>query len=180
METTAIHEAGHVCAVLAMPIREAIIQSRIFEKGGNWFGDTTLDYAKVKLADDVIERCDFAKSIAGPLIQLKLKPNSVPDEVREPIEKHGFLDGIWWILKNAPKTQINWHSDIKTWINARHFQIPGWQKYYDVEKAVRHWFESGETVAQINETAKLLTAKLVLDAQALLAIDHTKIPNLQA
>lgn len=179
METTAIHEAGHVCAVLALPIREAIHHARIFEVNGKWFGDTTVDYAKVELPRDVLDRCDFAKSIAGPLIQLKLKRESVTEEVRGPVEKYGFLDGIWWIYENAPKTKMNWHTDIQTWINARRFQIPNWQRYYDVEKAVINWGDRGETIAQINETAKLLSAILVLDSITLLSIDLTKIPSLQ-
>lgn len=175
----ATHEAGHLCAILKMPIRKCIVQARIFQEVGAWRGDCLVEQ-KCLAAIDKNGVYDFAKSIAGPITQIQLFPETIPVAVTNAIlVQGGLLSGYWWLYNNSPKTKTNWHSDMETWLRFRKFTPRGFDLngFYETERQVSQWIANPATRISIKRIADKLIADECLQRDGLLEIDVGAVPD---
>lgn len=174
----ATHEASHLCAILKTPIRECILEARIFQGADGWRGDCRVD-SKCLPGIDKNGVYDFAKNIAGPIGQIQLFPDTIPIAIAEAIKiRGGLLSGYWWIYNNLPDTKVNWHSDMATWLKWRKFTPPEFDLhgFYETEKQMWSWIGNPLTRSGIQEIADRLIANEQLGRNQLLEINLNDVP----
>lgn len=176
----ATHEAGHALAILVSPIREHILSAKIFEVGGEWFGEVRLDQCDRRIEDS---HCvsEFAKDIAGPVVQNLYFPGSSGPAIQKLIESEkGVLAAIGKAYRGKLPIKINWIKDMSNWIRvAGANNIRGFDsKYLEVEQSLNAFSGDPDVVAIINSMAALLVTRPELNRKQLLDIPIEHLPKL--
>lgn len=182
-ETVATHEAGHVLAILRFPIRNHIVETRLFLQDDEWRGTTTIEGNRTDV--DPTGIYEFAKGLAGPITQLHFYPHSPSPELGKLLkETGGLVNAMRHVLENDLKIESNWWHDLETWrvyclrCLQQKREING-TSYLAVEKALARDIENDAVKATIQELAARLLRDESVDRRELLAIKIDRLPELR-
>jgi hypothetical protein len=180
-EVVATHEAGHVLVILRSPLRNHILQARVYLKDDEWRGETELQGERGKV--DPIGVYEFAKGLAGPVTQLHFYPKS-PDEDWVEVLKasKGLLDAARHIVEKKLPIKSNWWPDLLHWtqycrrcLDAKRPICA--ESYFKVEEEINRVLTQDSAKALVQDLAARLTKEGCLGREELLAIPTKQLPE---
>jgi hypothetical protein len=178
-EVVAAHETGHTIIALATPLRDYVVDARVFfcREHDEWHGEIRFDGRDRKNADPHTVY-EFAKSLAGPLAQLHFFPRSSGDDLAELIqESGGLLQAAKRVLKEKRDIHTNWWPDLSGWTDFCKRGYSNSVDFFAVEKALTDFFQNSKTERTLRALTKLFARKEALSRDDLLAIEISELPK---
>ena len=176
----AMHEAGHVLVILSTPLREHIVEARIFNKGDEWLGETRLDERdRAKIDPNTVY--EFAKNIAGPLAQIRFCEKSIPDQITQLLlSSSGLLEATRLAVEKKIELLSNWQYDLASWTSfCARYPAEFATNFFKVEAAIDKFFQRVKPASVLNELADRLAAKKNANGEELLAVSLSDFPELE-
>jgi hypothetical protein len=178
-EVVAAHEAGHTIITLATPLRDYVVDARVFfcREHEEWRGEIRFDGRDRKTADPHTVY-ELAKSLAGPLAQLHFFPRSSGDHLAELIkESGGLLEAAKRVLKEDLDIHTNWWPDLVGWTDFCKHGYPNTVDFFAVEEALTSFFQNSKTEETFRALTSLFVRRESLSRDDLLAIDISELPK---